>query len=190
MPSPWPPSTARTSRRTAPTDKINITRQTSGPSVEQTREAEILAEGWSVAFNVSFEELAEDAHIQDIALGLYQVADWRQFGAVEPSVDNTWLVCATIGGISLNWPRLCDEERDALLYEAQAVEPDARPPLYQDAVARIQQDYSYLFHIHTVWDIAYQENVRGACDRTSPEGIELRCQVIGRTFYDTIWFAS
>ena len=34
-------------------NKINIERQHSGPSVVQQREAELIAEGWSVAFNVS-----------------------------------------------------------------------------------------------------------------------------------------
>ncbi len=104
------------------------------PSVVQTRIAEILDEGWKAAgFNVTFDELPQDAQIQQAALGQYNVVLWRQFGAEDPSLDNVWLLCRTIGGISLNWPKYCDEERDALLLEGQLVEngPE-RIALYQE----------------------------------------------------------
>ncbi len=103
--------------------KINMELQWSGPSVVQTRIAEILDEGWKAAgFNVTFDELPQDAHIQQAALGQYNVVTWRQFGAEDPSLDNVWVLCRTIGGISLNWPKYCDEERDALLLEGQLLE--------------------------------------------------------------------
>ena len=93
--------------------KINIELQWSGPSVIQTQIAELLNEGWSVAFNVTFQEIPQDAHIQETAFGQYNVVTWRQFGAVDPYFDNVWLLCRTVGGISLNWPKFCDEGRDA-----------------------------------------------------------------------------
>ena len=77
-------------------------------------------------FNVTFDELLEDEHIQQTALGQYNVNLWRQFEAEDPSTDNVWLLCRTIGGISLNWPRYCDEERDALLLQAQATTDHGR----------------------------------------------------------------
>ena len=100
-----------TGQPTCTDGKINMELQYSGPSVLQTRRAEILDEGWSAAFNVTFDELLEDEHIQQTALGQYNVNLWRQFEAEDPSADNVWLLCRTIGGISLNWPRYCDEER-------------------------------------------------------------------------------
>ena len=51
----------------------------------------------------------QDEHILQTAIGLYNVVTWRQFGATDPSSDNVWLMCRTIGGISLNWPKFCDE---------------------------------------------------------------------------------
>lgn len=170
-------------------NKINITRLTSGPSVDQTREAELLAEGWSVAFNTSFQEVPQDSIIQNVAFGLYEVADWRQFDAVDPVTDNVWLMCRTISGLSLNWPRFCDEDRDALLNQAQAeTDPAARALLYQELSVKLNADYLYIFHTHTVWDVAYREGVHGACDRLAPDGVtELRCQVRGYTFFDSVW---
>ncbi|MEZ5297758.1 MAG: ABC transporter substrate-binding protein [Ilumatobacteraceae bacterium] len=74
-------------------------------------------------FSVTFDELLQDEHISQTAFGQYNVNTWRQFGAENPSDDRVWLMCRNIGGISLNWPRFCDEERDAILLEIAAT-PD------------------------------------------------------------------
>ena len=172
--------------------KINIELQWSGPSVVQTRIAEILDEGWKNAgFNVTFDELPQDEHILETAIGFYNVVTWRQFGATDPALDNVWLMCRTIGGISLNWPKLCDESRDALLLEAQGTEDEAtRVALYKELQQKINDDFAYIFLIHTTWDNAFAENVRGMCDRTTPEGELTQCATNGRNWFSSIYFAE
>ncbi len=168
--------------------KSNIELQYSGPAVIQTRRAEILEEGWSAAFNVTFDELLEDEHIQQTALGQYNVNLWRQFEGEDPSTDDVWLLCRTIGGISLNWPRYCDEDRDALLMQARATTDQAeRVQLYQEAEQKINDAFTYIFLTHTAWMNAFTDNVHGVCDRTSPEGDTLKCAVAGRTWFETVW---
>lgn len=168
--------------------KINMEFQFSGPAVVQTRIAELLDEGWSVAFNVTFNELLEDEHISQTAFGQYNVNTWRQFGATNPTNDNVWLMCRTIGGISLNWPRFCDEERDALILETMALSDDAdRVPLLQELVQKINEDYLYIFFNHTLWDNAFTENVHGVCDRSAPDGTLLECSANGRTWFSSVW---
>jgi peptide/nickel transport system substrate-binding protein len=171
--------------------KINMELQWSGPSVEQTRIAELLDQGWSEFFNVTFQELPQDQHIQEAALGLYNVVTWRQFGAVDPWEDNVWLLCRTIGGISLNWPKFCDESRDAILLEAQATQDgDARIPLYQELAQKLNEDHLYIFFTHTLWDNAFHESVKGVCSHTTAEGITRICSVNGRTWFDNIWISE
>ncbi|MDA3033293.1 MAG: ABC transporter substrate-binding protein, partial [Actinomycetota bacterium] len=172
--------------------KINMELQWSGPSVVQTRIAEILDEGWKNAgFNVTFNELPQDEHILETAIGFYNVNTWRQFGATDPALDNVWLMCRTIGGISLNWPRLCDESRDALLLEAQASQDEAtRVALYQELQQKINDDFAYIFLTHTIWDNAFAENVRGMCDRLTPEGEPTQCANGGRTWFSSVYFAA
>ena len=171
--------------------KINMEFQFSGPSVVQTRIAEILDEGWSVAFNVTFDELNQQQHIQQTALGQYNVNTWRQFGADDPFADNVWQLCRTVGGISLNWPRYCDESRDALLLAAQA-EPDPakRIPLYQQVVQNLHDAYTYVFLTHTIWANSFVEGVHGVCDRMSPDGVLLKCAANGRTWFSSVWMES
>lgn len=169
--------------------KINMEFQFSGPSVVQTRIAELLDEAWSSAgFNVTFNELLEDEHIQQTAFGQYNVNTWRQFGAANPTNDNVWLLCRTIGGISLNWPRYCDDERDALIFETMATADDAeRVPLMQELVRKINEDYLYIFFNHTLWNNAFTENVHGICDRVAPDGTTLECSSNGRTWFSSVW---
>ena len=168
--------------------KINIELQWSGPSVVQTRIADLLDEGWSGAFNVTFNELLQDEHVQQAAFGQYNVVTWRQFGAANPTDDRLWLLCRTIGGISLNWPRFCDEERDGIILETMATADDAdRVPLMQELVRKMNEDYLYVFFNHTLWLNAFAENVRGVCDRTAPDGTLLKCETNGRNWFSSIW---
>lgn len=168
--------------------RIRMTYQFSGPSVVATRSAEILEEGWRGAFDVSFDEVQQDEGIQQVALGEYEAVGWRQFGALDPAGDNLWLLCRTIGGISLNWPRYCDEELDALLLEGQASEDEARrAEIYREVSRRIDEAANYIFLTHSTWVNAFTSEVRGACDRRSPEDVALRCSVNGYTWHDSLW---
>ena len=170
--------------------KINTEFQWSGPSVIQTRIADLFDEAWSVAFNVTRQELQQDQHIQEAALGAYNVVTWRQFGADDPWADNVWLMCRNVGGLALNWPRFCDEARDELLLEAiNTADPDERIALYQQLSQNINEAYTYVFLNHTIWANPMKSNVRGLCDRTSPEGVALKCHSNGRSWFNTAWIS-
>jgi len=171
--------------------KIDMEFQWSGPSVVQTRIAELLDEGWSIGFNVEFQELPQDQHIQEVAFGVYNVVTWRQFGAPNPGDDQVWLICDTIGGLSLNWPRYCDEDRDAIIAELQlATTVEERTPLLQELSQNIHDAYTYIFMTHTLWDNAFAENVRGVCSHTTPEGAVRYCANGGVTYFDNVWLAE
>ena len=171
--------------------KINIELQWSGPAVVQTRIAELLNESWTEAgFNVTFDELLQDEHVSQTAFGQYNVNTWRQFGATNPADDRVWLMCRTIGGISLNWPRYCDEERDAILLEIMATpNPEDQVELWNQLTEKINQDYLYVFFNHTLWDNAFAENVNGVCDRTAPDDpeVRLKCSSNGANWFSSVW---
>jgi ABC-type transport system substrate-binding protein len=116
---------------------------------------------------------------------------WRQFGAEDPALDNVWLLCRTVGGISLNWPKSCDPARDELLLAAQATTDEAeRVALYQQITQLIADQYLYIFLGHTPWVNAFAEDVHGFCDRESPEGVLLRCVSNGRNWFSSIWISQ
>jgi len=169
--------------------KINIELQFSGPDVVQTRRADLFTEAYGVAFNITRDELLQDTHILQVVTSAYNVAmAWRQLGALNPVTDNVWLMCRTIGGISLNFPRYCDEARDAALLAAQATSDEAeRAAHYQEVVRLINESYAYVFLTHTMWAWSFDESVHGVCDRTAPDGTQLVCTGAGATWHHTIW---
>ncbi len=171
--------------------KINIEYQYSGPSVVGERVADLLVEGWSDFFNVDVQVLPQDQHIQEAAFGLYNSIGWRQFGAVNPGDDRVWLLCRAIGGISLNWPRYCDEDRDAIILQADAAKTvEEKTPLYQELSQMINEEYLYVFYNHTLWTISMAEGVENLCGVSTADGVKMRCQINGRTFFQSTFFTE
>lgn len=170
--------------------KVNMEYQWSGPSVLATRIADFFNESWRDLFNVTFDEKSQADHIQEAALGIYNVVSWRQFGAENPGDDRVWLECRNIGGISLNWARYCSEERDALIKEiANPASPDDRVGLIQKLVQSLHDSYAYIFLVHSSWAVVNSEMVHGMCDRVSPAGDPLPCSTNGRMYFHSTWLS-
>jgi peptide/nickel transport system substrate-binding protein len=171
--------------------KINMELQFPAGSVVLEQTADLLIQGWGDSFNVTIQQIPQDEHIQEAALGQYDTVLWRQFGAEDPALDNVWLLCRTVGGISLNWPKSCDPARDEILLAAQAsTDPAERAELYKEATVLMHDQYLYIFLAHTTWSNAFAEDVRGVCDRESPDGVLLRCVSNGRNWFSSIWIAQ
>ena len=170
--------------------RINFELQYSGPSVAQTRIAELLIDSWDPYFNVTEQELLQDSHIIEVALGQYNVVTWRQFGAVDPDNDVLWIECRAVGFISLNWPRDCDPERDALLYEQRAsTDLDRRVEIWHEIQENLRDSYSYIFFNHANWTIGAGEHVQNICGQTNPDGVELFCNNQGRVQLHQVWLS-
>ena len=168
--------------------RINVELQYSGPSVAQTRIAELLIDSWEDYFNVTEQELLQDAHIIEVALGQFNVVTWRQFGAVDPDNDVLWIECRSIEFISLNWPRDCDPERDALMYEQRASRDlDRRVEIWHWIQENLRDSYTYIFFNHANWTIGAGDHVQNVCGQTSPTGVELFCNNQGRVQLHQVW---
>lgn len=171
--------------------KINIELQYSGPSVIQTRIADLLSDGWEDYFNVEQQELLQDDHILQVALGQFNVVTWRQFGEPDPDNDVVWLQCDSIGLISINWPRECDENRDALMFEQRASDDlDRRVEIWHEIQQIMKDSYTYIFFNSANWTIGARENVQGICGQTTPDGsAELFCNAQGRVLLHQVWLS-
>jgi peptide/nickel transport system substrate-binding protein len=170
--------------------RIDIELQYSGPSVSQTRIAELLIDSWEPYFNVTEQELLQDDHILEVALGFFNVVTWRQFGAVDPDNDVLWIECRAISFISLNWPRDCDPERDALMYEQRATnDRERRIEIWHWIQENIRDSYTYIFFNHANWTIGAGDHVRNICGQTSPDGVELFCNNQGRVQLHQVWLS-
>ena len=171
--------------------KINMEYMFVEGTVVGQRSAELMEKGWSVAFNVAFDLNNQQQHIQNAALGWYNAVAWRQFGSYRPEGDNVWLMCRTVGFISLNWPKYCDEERDALLWEATGTTDEAeRAPLFQELAQKLHDDYLYIFLTHVQWTNSFADNVHGVCEADTLEGHRIFCPNDGITGVRTLWLSE
>ena len=194
----WPPNNFANQRRAYCTDgKINMELSFSGPSVENKRSADVQTDAWEEFFNVEHAEKLQDDLILDVVLGSYNVVNWRQFGEVDPDNDVLWLQCDTDGaanrpvpGVALNFPRYCDEERDALMFEQRRIDDvERRREIWWEIQEMIRDSYTYIFYHHTNWVIGYRDNVHNICGQTAPDGQELFCNNQGRLWLNQLWLS-
>ena len=169
--------------------RINMELQHSGPSVIQTRIADLLVDNWADHFNVTVQELLQDNHIVEVALGQYDAVTWRQFGEVDPDNDVVWLECASVSFISLNWTRYCDAERDGLMYEQRGIDDlDRRAEIWHEIQRMVRDAYTHIFFNHANWTIGVHRTVHNVCGQTAPaDGTELFCNNQGRAQLHQVW---
>lgn len=170
--------------------RINMDLTFGGPSVENTRIAEVQAHAWEDYFNVELVEVPQDKLINDAVLGNFNVVNWRQFGAISPDNDILWLECSSVGFIALNFPRYCDPERDELMYESRGSDDlDRRVEIWHRVAEMIRDAYTYIFYYHTNWAIGARDNVHNVCGQVSPDGAELLCNNSGRVLLHGVWLS-
>ncbi len=169
--------------------RISMELQHSGPSVIQTRIADLLVDNWGDHFDVTVQELLQDNHIVEVALGQYDAVTWRQFGEVDPDNDVVWLECASVSFISLNWTRYCDPERDGLMYEQRGIDDlDRRVEIWHEIQRTVRDAYTHIFFNHANWAIGAHHTVHNVCGQTAPaDGTELFCNNQGRAQLHQVW---
>ena len=169
-------------------NKINMKFKYVGGSAIQDTIFRLLSAGWSVAFNVEEDTVLQDDYITQVATNDFQVVTWRQFGNADPDIDMLWLQCEAIAPISLNWPRFCNEDRDALMIEQRALADQGERKLLWDQITQnVNETFSYVFLTHTKWTNAFQPNVKGVCGEVGPGGVEMRCFRNGSHRFANIW---
>ncbi len=173
--------------------KINMQFKYVGGSQVQDDIADLLTGGWSDAgFNVTITNTKQDTYITEVALNQFHTVTWRQFGSANPWSDQIWLQCDSIGVASLNWPRVCDEDREAALAAERVTTDEAeRKASWAEIVQNMNEAYTYVFLWHTKWANSYDTTVKGLCSAPAtaagPDQELQKCTVNGRTPYHTVW---
>ena len=168
--------------------RINMDLTFGGPSVENTRIAEVQADAWEDYFDVELVEVLQDKMINDVVLGNFNVVNWRGFGAISPDSDILWLECSSVSFIALNFPRYCDPERDELMYESRRIDDlDRRVEIWHRVAEMIRDAYTYIFYYHTNWVVGVRDGVHDVCGLVSPDGAEMMCNKSGRVLLHGVW---
>ena len=114
---------------------------------------------------------------------------WRQFGSIDPDADMTPLICSTIGVVSFNMSRYCDDQRDHLMLEQRSIDNlDRRVDIWHEIQLMIKESYEYIFLSHVNWTIGARDNIHNICGHTVPEtGVKLFCNNQGRVILSHVW---
>ena len=174
---------------TACTDgKANIEYQNNGPSLVLDEIHSVISDGWAPYFNVTHQVIPQDEHINEVLFGLYDAATWRYHGFLDPGLEEFFFTCSTIGGISINFARNCNEERDALLLEQRTTTDEAtRQELWSQIQMDLNESRQYLVISPTIWTTGANDNVNGLCDATTINGDKIICGLRGVNRVNAAW---
>jgi len=139
--------------------------------------AAFISDPWSEFFNIELQVVPNDQHIQEVTLGVYDVATWRFHGFADPDIDSIFLSCSTIGALSVNFSRNCNPERDALIEQQRSTTDfDERYAIWEQIQENVRDSFQYILINHTNWIVAADPSIGGICDATAPNGASLPCQ--------------
>ena len=152
---------------------------------------DVVSDAMSDHFNIEVQSIPNDVHIQEVIFGQYNMATWRYHGFADPDVDTAFLSCSTIGALSINWARNCNDERDALFDQQRVTQDfDERYGIWQDIQANLRDSFQYVVAHHTNWSVGAGLNVGGICDSVTPDGVALPCQTRGVPRLDQVFLTN
>ena len=156
--------------------RVNMTFQ-HDVSAENDDLAILVSDAWTELFNIEVVVVPNDQHIFDVFLGVYDVATWRIPAWPDPDIQSIFLSCDTIGAISINYARNCNDEREALISaQRETTDFDERYDLWSHIQENVRDSFQYILLTHTNWVVATGPNVGGLCDATTVDGVALPCQ--------------
>src|SRR5206468_1961854 len=97
-----------------------------------------------------------------------------QFGSDDPEGEFVWLDCRNVGqpgALGINWPRICNQDRQSLLEKQRASTNEAEiEDDWKKIAETINKDYVYIFLSNTVWQIAARDDVGDVIESKHPGG--------------------
>ncbi|MGQ0823443.1 MAG: ABC transporter substrate-binding protein [Actinomycetota bacterium] len=158
------------------------------PNPDNDLAFQTFSDQWGDIVSMTKVPVEQASFITEAAIGNYQMVLWRQFGALDPDYDATFIDQRSLGAISINWPRLDNDEIQALMLQQRA-EPDleARREAWGEINTLINDVVPYIWLNHTVWAITTTPEVHGVEAATLPDGSKAYPIAEGRHFLQQIW---
>ncbi len=168
--------------------RVDIEYQNNGPSLVFDEIQSVIGDGWSPYFNMTHQVIPQDDHILEVVTGQFDVATFRYHGFLDPGLEEFFFTCSTIGGLSINFARNCNPERDALLVEQRTTLDQARrEELWFDIQKNLNDSRQYLVISPIIWTTGANDNVHGLCDATTTNGDKIICGLRGVTRLPAAW---
>lgn len=143
----------------------------------------------AVGIDSTITKIEQSEFISQLIGGTYDIALVRQFGDPDPDVDAVWWFSENADeAVALNFVRNRDPEVDRLLMEARATTDfETRRDLYAEVAQRQNDAAVYVRLYHTVWAVAWRNNVHSVTEWELPDGETGLPIVRGRYQTAQIW---
>jgi ABC-type transport system substrate-binding protein len=129
-----------------------------------------------VGIEVATNGVTQDTLIFDALGGAYDIALWRQLGAVDPDGDFVWWDkenAEPIGQSSLNFTRIQNDDLNAAMQAARETTVfEERKAAYDEAQLILNQEIPYIWLTRTLWVIGAGTTVRNIAYASLPDGSE------------------
>ncbi|MGH9027660.1 MAG: ABC transporter substrate-binding protein, partial [Acidimicrobiia bacterium] len=162
------------------------------PGAENQLVSDTLTSFWGDAFDVTVETREQSSFITGAATGDYQLNLWRQYGALDPDLEYSFLHSDSIDpGLAINFARLDDATVDQLLEEQRSeANFETRKEEWQELSEAINDYLPYIWLNHTVWAVVTQTGVQSVNDWELPEGQKGFPQYNGAHMLYQVWMAD
>ncbi|MEZ5143994.1 MAG: ABC transporter substrate-binding protein [Acidimicrobiales bacterium] len=130
------------------------------------RDAQFFVDNWTAAgMKVTLKGWPQTQLVAQVGTGLYQLGEWRLFGAADPDADSYFWKTSSIQplmAVSLNFPRYGRPEIDEALNKALAATDDSlRAEQYTSVQNNFGENVPYLWLGRTDWMMAARPSVNG-----------------------------
>ena len=136
-------------------------------NIEDLQRQNSLKAMWEEAgIDVTVETVSQDDLILNAALGLFEAADFRNFGATDPDGETVWWQSRSIpedpAGVSINFARWGDPAIDAALMEGRSTDdPAVRDEAYAEVARLLNEDAPLVFLERVTWAVVADPRVHG-----------------------------
>ena len=153
---------------------------------------QFVQEQWSLAgIDTEIEALEATEYITSTVTGDYEINVWAFYSGQHPDSEYTWLhssFAKPVGELSLNFERIRDDEIDAALEEARAIDDvDRQKELYATVQERLADEryHVWLYHDRTAM-VAHPE-LHGTFAWDFPDGTPGVGMINVQPFFTAAW---
>ncbi len=168
-------------------------RSTNDPFNVETNQ--LIVSMWDDAFgdliDVELEVIEQGEYVNQVVVGSYEMANWRQHGGADHDTQLRFWISATaapIGTPTFNFGRFHDPDLDALADASRATtDPDERREIFEDMNRLFGERVYILPTTWTLWAMIANPYVQDIAPLTTADGVDTFPVIAGAHSVTQIW---
>jgi peptide/nickel transport system substrate-binding protein len=148
----------------------------------------LIAQWANVGIDATFEQTDQARLINDVLVGNYQAAEWRNHNWVDPDFNYVFWSSTTDapnGELSINLTHTVTPELDEALNTGRAsLDPEVRREAYDSVQRILNEELTHIWLFDAVWAVATKDSVHGFQDAADSNTIS---RLEPKTMWSQVW---